>query len=392
MSESGISSEKSITVMEMFESTVNEVPDEEALFYEKEGKFTGISWNQYHKYVIYFAKALISVGIKPFQTINILGFNSPEWFIAYIGGIFACAPPVGIYPTNSSDMCVYIAESSECGCLVVDDILHYRKYEQELKKLKTLKVVIFYCDLNESEIKSLINPYVSIYLWKDFINLGKKSTIDMELSSRVKMQKPGNCCTLIYTSGTTDIPKGVMLSHDNLTWTVKAIYNNYTHIIGDKQRFISFLPLSHIAGQMVDIFCNYILLILIVTMITKSQVYFANPDAMSGSLVETMRKIKPTLFFGVPRIFEKFEEKIREVIESSMLIKRKIIKWSQKVGQKAVNNKFSGGNPPLFYKIANFFIFSRVREALGFNIREKNLQSIKYFKNLLNFIFIIFSN
>jgi long-chain-fatty-acid--CoA ligase ACSBG len=101
-------------------------------------------------------------------------------------------------------------------------------------------------------------------------------------------------------------------------------------------------------------------------MITKSQVYFANPDAMSGSLVETMRKVKPTIFFGVPRIFEKFEEKIREVIESSMLIKRKIIKWSQKVGQKTVNNKFSDGNPPLFYKIANFFIFSRVREALGF--------------------------
>jgi long-chain-fatty-acid--CoA ligase ACSBG len=256
MTETGISSIKPLTVMELFETTVSEVANQEALFYEKEGKWQSLTWNQYHKQSIYFAKALISVEIKPFQTVNILGFNSPEWFIAYLGGIFACTPPAGIYPTNSSEMCVKIADSSDCGCLVVDNILQYRKYERDLKKLKNLKVVIFYCDLNESEIKSLLNPYVSIYLWKDFINLGKKSSLDFELSSRVKMQKPGNCCNLIYTSGTTDTPKGVMLSHDNMTWTVKTIYNSYRDIIGDKQRFVSFLPLSHIAGQIVDIFRN----------------------------------------------------------------------------------------------------------------------------------------
>jgi len=255
MTESGNSSIKPITVMEMFENTVSEVPNEEALFFECEGKWKGITWYHYHKYTIYFAKALISLGIEAFQTVNIMGFNSPEWFISYLGGIFACIPPVGIYPTNNPEISVLITESSNCGCLVLDDILQYRKYEKDLKKLKNLKVIIFYCKLNESELKSLINPYVSIYLWNDFLNLGKRSSLEMDLSYRVKMQKPGNCCNLIYTSGTTDIPKGVMLSHDNMTWTVKAIHNSYSNILADRQRFVSFLPLSHIAGQIVDIFC-----------------------------------------------------------------------------------------------------------------------------------------
>ena len=75
-------------------------------------------------------------------------------------------------------------------------------------------------------------------------------------------------------------------------------------------------------------------------MVTRSQVYFARSDALSGSLVETLRKVKPTVFFGVPRIFEKFEEKIKLAVESSSLIKRRIIKWAQKIGLKTVERRF----------------------------------------------------
>jgi len=244
---------KPITMMELFENTVKEMGRDEALFVEKDMKFTTITWHQYYKSVIYFAKALLSIGIEPFKTINILGYNSPEWFMSFIGGMFACVPPVGIYPTSSSETCNFIAEHSECACLILDSLSNFRKYENEIRRLKSLKAIVFYCELSEMELKSLINPFVPVYLWKDFLILGKRSLLDMELNNRINMQRPGNCCNLIYTSGTTGTPKGVMLSHDNMTWIARALELNYGNIIGQKQTIVSFLPLSHIAGQIVDI-------------------------------------------------------------------------------------------------------------------------------------------
>ena len=246
-----------MTIMELFEIIVKEMGQTEALFYEKEGKMLAYSWHQYWKKTRYFARALISIGVEPFRTVNILGYNSPQWFMAYLGGMYACVPPVGVYPTSSSESALYIAEHSECGCIVVDSMINYRKYEKEFKKLKSLKAIVFYCDLSEKEVKSLTNPFVPIYVWKDFISLGKRALVDFEFLTRISMQKPGHCCNLIYTSGTTGPPKGVMLSHDNLTWTARALQITIGDLIGFNQKLVSFLPLSHIAGQVVDILCNY---------------------------------------------------------------------------------------------------------------------------------------
>ena len=86
--------------------------------------------------------------------------------------------------------------------------------------------------------------------------MGKKATVDLELNNRIKMQKPGNCCNIVYTSGTTGFPKAVMLSHDNLTWSARSLQTSFGHVIGERHKMISFLPLSHIAGQMIDILSN----------------------------------------------------------------------------------------------------------------------------------------
>lgn len=149
---------------------------------------------------------------------------------------------------------MYIAKHSECACLILDSLLEYRKYEKDLKNLKHLKAIVFYsAELSDTDLRNLVNPFVPIYLWKEFLKLGKRSTIDIEFKNRVSMQNPGNCCNLIYTCGTTGTPKGVMLSHDNMSWVARSIENDYGKIIGTKQKVISFLPLSHIAAQVCDI-------------------------------------------------------------------------------------------------------------------------------------------
>ena len=91
-----------------------------------------------------------------------------------------------------------------------------------------------------------------MYTWKDFLKLGE-ATSDAELKGRMDAQKPGHCCTLIYTSGTTGNPKGVMISHDNAVWTAKSNVLHNKAITAGPLRVVSYLPLSHIAAQIVDI-------------------------------------------------------------------------------------------------------------------------------------------
>lgn len=120
------------------------------------------------------------------------------------------------------------------------------------------------------------------------------------LAARLKPQAPNHCCTLIYTSGTTGNPKGVMLSHDNLTWTAKATAD-FVGLRFAEEVIVSYLPLSHVAAQIVDIFG---------TIDACMEVYFAQPDALKGTLGETLREARPTVFLGVPRVWEKMMEKM----------------------------------------------------------------------------------
>jgi len=95
----------------------------------------------------------------------------------------------------------------------------------------------------------------------------------------MNMARPGNCATLVYTSGTTGMPKGVMLSHDNLTWTKKSM-DAYHQREPGYLRIVSYLPLSHVAGLFAD---------LITPLMCGYHVYFAKPDALQGTLIETLK-------------------------------------------------------------------------------------------------------
>lgn len=164
-------------------------------------------------------------------------------------------------------------------------------------------------------------------LWKDFMALGKrveKSTIEEKMSQ----VKPGNCCTLVYTSGTTGMPKGVMLSHDNYTWTFKAAsLRRLKHIEKDitQMRIVSYLPLSHAAAQIQDVTGS---------MMEGAHVYFTDEGALTGTtLSDYLREIRPTIFFSVPRVWEKIAERLREIARTNGWLVTKIANWAKEEGQ-----------------------------------------------------------
>jgi long-chain-fatty-acid--CoA ligase ACSBG len=148
-----------------------------------------------------------------------------------------------------------------------------------------------------------------------------------------------------------------MISHDNVTWTAHNICAHYMNL-NHTERVVSYLPLSHIAAQLVDIFCMIHL---------GGCVYFAQPDALKGSLTVTLKEVRPTFFFGVPRVWEKIEEKMVQIGRSNTGIKASLGAWAKGLGREKNKNFQFGGNKrlPFGYGCANSLILSKVKEALG---------------------------
>ena len=161
--------------------------------------------------------------------------------------------------------------------------------------------------------------------WNDLMELGKKQP-DSVLEDRLKQISINQCCTLIYTSGTTGNPKGVMLTHDNLTWMalVTKQWGNFQDATDYFQEtVVSFLPLSHIAAQMADLYCP---------LAVGGVVGFPDSNALKGPLVENMKEIKPTKFLAVPRVWETMHAKITEIGRSTKGIKKVLATWAKNEG------------------------------------------------------------
>uniref|UniRef100_A0A8C5ZZU9 long-chain-fatty-acid--CoA ligase n=1 Tax=Marmota marmota marmota TaxID=9994 RepID=A0A8C5ZZU9_MARMA len=144
--------------------------------------------------------------------------------------------------------------------------------------------------------------YDILVYWHDFMELGN-SIPDTQLDQIIKTQKAHQCAVIIYTSGTVGLPKGVMLSHDNVSAKPLAQALGEVRPWGGEEVVVSYLPLSHIAAQMMDMW---------VPIKIGAVIYFAESDALKGTLVHTLKEIKPTIFLGVPRIWEKMHDTIKE--------------------------------------------------------------------------------
>jgi len=145
-----------------------------------------------------------------------------------------------------------------------------------------------------------------------------------------------------------------MISHDNATWTSQAVINMLD--MNENDSIISYLPLSHVAAQMIDIYGP---------MSTGLSVWFAQPDALKGSLGQTLKEIKPTAFLGVPRVWEKIYEKMQEVGKQTTGLKKIIGDWAKNKGLDGGYKLQRGEDVPWGWWLANTLVFENVKKALG---------------------------
>jgi long-chain-fatty-acid--CoA ligase ACSBG len=289
------------------------------------------------------------------MSVAALQHQQPEWFIASSGAILAGCIGAGIYMTNTPEACHYISEHSQAEVVVLEGNYQLKKYASLKKdKLPHLKAIVVYGEAVDKSLAAKCN--FPVYPWDEFLRVGASVTDDV-IDLRGSKVKAGNCASLIYTSGTTGPPKAVMISHDNITWTAQNIIDHYMYL-NHEDRVVSYLPLSHIAAQIIDIFA---------IMLLGACTYFAQPDALKGTLTNTMKEVRPTFFFGVPRVWEKIEEKMVQIGRSNSGVKLLLAKWAKSLGAEhcRMGQYGNGGGAPCCYSCANTLVLSKIKEALG---------------------------
>lgn len=361
---SGYEAEKPVTVVEVFKRTVEKHGNERALCLKRRigdgpipSEWKVWTWKNYWDECVVFAKALVHLNVSPFTIVNIIGFNSPEWFISNSGAIMAGCIAAGIYSTNTPDAVHYVSEHSKAEIVTLEDNKQLEKYAKMVKSklaLPHLKAIVVWGEPINESIRKEIN--VPVYTWAEFMALGV-SVPDEVVSTRNQMVLPGHCSTLIYTSGTTGPPKAVMISHDNVTWTTSVMCQAYMDL-NHNDRLCSYLPLSHIAAQLIDLH---------IPMNLGGATYFCQPDALKGSLTKTLVDVKPTIFFGVPRVWEKIQEKMVQMGRETKGIKKSLSTWAKSMGAQhsELAQYGNAGGAPCGYSCANFLILSKIKGALG---------------------------
>lgn len=338
------------TILHRLANNAKVRPNAPAYYERISGSWRPTSWKEYNDQVNQAAKSLLAMGIKEGDLVTILGFNRPEWVIMDLAIMLVGGAAAGIYTTNSAHECKYIVEHSESPIVLVENQMQWDKINEVRDDIPTLKTTVLMKGTDTSDDATLT--------WEAFMEKGKDIP-DSRIEESRNGLKMDQLATLIYTSGTTGPPKGVMLTHENLSATSK----NSGEVINlsPEDRLLSYLPLSHIAEQMFTIH----------SAITFGyQIYYAQYSPQDH-LNSNLKEMQPTIMFGVPRIWERFHAAVSANLSQATGIKASIGSWAMGVGKQVTDLKNQGKEPSgllgLQYTLADRLVFSKVREALGFN-------------------------
>ncbi len=317
-----------------------------AYFERNEDGWQATSWSRYAGQVKRAAKALIALGMGEGEPVTILGFNRPEWVIMDTAAMTAGGVPAGIYATSSPDECAYILNHSEAEVILVENEEQWRKVVSKRSELPHLRWVVTMHGAAVTDAQTLS--------WDDFMARGGDID-DTVLRSRMDRLSPDRLGTMIYTSGTTGPPKAVMLSHDNLAWTAQQAADMVHMSPGD--RVLSYLPLSHIAEQVFTIHG---------AATSGYAVYYARSIEQ---LRDDLQEVRPTIFFGVPRVWEKMAAGITEELGKASGVRARLASAAMKVARKATDHHNRGVTAPLVTRLQHGLfsklVYSKVKAAIG---------------------------
>ena len=312
-------------------------PDQKvALAGKVNGKWREYSIDEYIEQTNIISSALIELGVQPQDKVAVISNNRPEWNILDMAITQIGAVMVPIYPTISEADYKIILNNCEAGICIVEGIAVMNKIEAIWPETPTLKKLYTFIDRGKY-------PFFA-----NLLELGKEHPHTEEIEKRKAEVDEMSCATIIYTSGTTGVPKGVMLSHHNLMNQFKNFCQTPSPW---SKRAFSFLPVCHAYERALIYMYHYL----------GMSIYYAESIA---TIADNMKEVHPTMMCAVPRVLEKFYEKIYSSGKNMKGLSKSIFYWAMHLTE---DYKIEGRT--WFYnfklKIADKLVYSKIREKLG---------------------------
>ncbi len=350
--EGGLTSVDPTTLPELFLRSASEYDLPNALNHKKDGEWWPISSRRVVEKAGDIALGLYSLGLRKGDRAAILAANSPEWTLSDAGCQFAGIIDVPIYTTLTPDAVKYIIDDSEARVLFLQDRKTFERLRPTLKDCESLEKVVLF-DLGGLE-DDIVVSFAELEASGSDLKAESPELIE-QLSQAIA---PGDIATLIYTSGTTGEPKGVMLTHANLISNVHGASEKYP--FSGEDISLSVLPLSHVFERTgMYVYIRY-----------GMRVHYAESIE---KVPENLKEVRPTIFIGVPRIFEKVFERARLKAAQSGRVNEMIFDWAIDVAKEYALATGDGQAPSIAlaakHGIADKIVYSKLRDFFGGRLR-----------------------
>ncbi len=342
------------TLTKMFWNRVERSGGNPAQQAKRDGVWKTLTWKEVGEAVSELAAGLVSLGRKKGDTVGILSASRAEWVQADFAIFTAGCVTIPIYPTYPPDLIQYIVNDAGVKTLIVEDPGQLAKVLEVQGKMDGLEQIVV---IQGHEGKE---PLPRIMTWDSLRRLGreKHESLKGELANRVADGRPADIATIVYTSGTTGPPKGVVQTHGNHMAALDAAAQTTTIAEGDVH--LLFLPLAHSFARLESFIGIHRGL---------TTAFAENIDKLRDNLPET----RPHFICSVPRVFEKVYAGVLAKAEAGSPLKKKIFHWAVGVGKEISRLKQAGKPIPggLAFKgrLANKLVFSKMHAALGGRLR-----------------------
>jgi long-chain acyl-CoA synthetase len=321
------------------------------MMFKAEGRYRTISYGELEDIVFRVASNLMKMGLAPRDRMAVFSNNRPEWAQADMGALLSGAVTSAIYASSTAEEAAFIINDLDAAFLFVEDAAQLEKILRIRERIPCVRKVFVFKGPFENPDPAWILPFAALLE-------GEKPS--PELKGKIRQiaagRQGGDPMCIIYTSGTTGNPKGVVLTYDNYLLTLESIVEH----VGETSRLhrnLSFLPLAHAFER----FAGYYLLLYMGRCIAYAE--------SIETLLENFREVRPNIFVGVPRVFEKIHARITQGVRAASPLRKAIFYWALGIGKEVSRHRVNGLDLSSYlrlkYRIADALLFKKVKAAFG---------------------------
>ncbi len=335
---------------EVIRSNAERYPDQVVFFYKKLGKWQPVTWREFLETVKYIAAGLLFLGFKEGEIGTIFSYNRPEWFYFDFAFQWIKGISTPIYMNSTGEQAAYIIRHTESRFLFVDTRERWLKLKPFVRETSLEKVFV----PERWESSPLLMSVDKLIArgrthWKEYRD---------RVENLMKSILPDDLYTVVYTSGTTGTPKGVMLTHYNTLYVLET--SSKLAPLYPEDTGLSYLPLAHVAQRMADYAALY----------NRVPGYFAES---LEKFPDNLREVKPSIIVAVPRILEKIYSRIHMAVDEAPPFAQRVFRWAERTAVEMYRAKiYKRKVPPglkIRWNLANRIVFKKIKENLGGNLR-----------------------